>query len=423
MRAAAYGDHTDVRVVIALPNLAAGGAQTQGLILARELIQAGIPTGVFLTHSAEATASNQELSKGIPVIFSHDVPVRKPLVEIIEHGFLNMTTKAGFHRLSPLLKGRICRRILRKFDLPMTVRDSLRTNLKIGLAARSFRTFLEHNEKAIVISFLPQTNIASIIAAVPLTFVAVIERNDFDRQQVGGGIKHAQILLYPRANLIGSNSRNAAEQMSAHFPNRDIHFIPNAYQAALPSSQDSRTEKLMLVVGRLEKQKRPMEVLKACIDSQVLAQGWKIAFAGSGSLENELRELRKTIPNYQDCVLLLGHLKGSELPYSAATVSILNSDYEGSPNVLAESISSGVIPLVRASIAEFNEFIPAELEPLLVFENAGSLTRILSDIGLLLDNRARTKELLADHFNQKLTEYSLERNRFIKLIKLEARNK
>lgn len=422
MKTTVLRDYSDVRIIIALPNLAAGGAQTQGLILARELVQAGIPTGVFLTHSAESTASNQELSQGIPVIFSQDIPVRKPIVEIVERGLLSMTTKVGFHRLSPLLKGRVCRRILRKFDLPTSVRNSLRTNLKIALAARALRKFLEHSETAVVISFLPQTNIASIIAAAPLTFVAVIERNDFDRQQLGEGTKHAQMLLYPRANLIGSNSRNAAEQMSAHFPNRDIHFIPNAYRAALPSWQDSRTEKLILVVGRLERQKRPLEVLKACIDSQVLAQGWKIAFAGSGSLENELQELSKTIPNYQD-VLILGHLKGGQIPYSTATISILNADYEGSPNVLAESISSGVIPLVRSSIAELNEFIPPELQPLLVFENAGSLTKILSDTGVLLENWTRTKKLLADNFNQKLTEYSIERNRFVNLMELEAKSR
>jgi glycosyltransferase involved in cell wall biosynthesis len=420
MKTATYGDFTDVKVVIALPNLAPGGAQTQGLILARELIQLGIPTGVFLTHSAEATASNQELSHGVPVLFSQDIPVRKPLVEIIERGFLTIIMKVGFHRLSPLLKGRICRRILRKFDLPTTVQNSLKTNLKIALAARSFRIFLEDNEKVIVISFLPQTNIASIIAAVPLTFTAVIERNDFDHQQVGEGIRHAQMLLYPRANLIGSNSRNATMQMSAHFLNRDIHFIPNAYRATRRSWQDSRTEKLILVVGRLEKQKRPLEVLKACIDSQVLAQGWKIAFAGSGSLENELRELQKTVPNYQDSVLILGHLQGSELPYSAATISILNSDYEGSPNVLAESISSGAIPLVRASIAEFSEFIPPEFQHSLVFKDVDSLTKILRDIAGLIDKQAEIRERLTHHFNLRLKEYSIKRDKFMQLIEIES---
>ena len=420
MRATAYGDNTDVRVVIALPNLAAGGAQTQGLILARELIQAGIPTGVFLTHSAEATASNQELSRRIPVIFSQDIPVRKPLVEIIERGFLNMTTKVGFHRLSPLLKGRICRRILRKFDLPSTVRDSLRTNLKIGLAARSFRAFLEHNEKAIVISFLPQTNIASIIAAVPLTFVAVIERNDFDRQKVGEGIKHAQMLLYPRANLIGSNSRNAAEQMSAHFPHRDVHFIPNAYRATRLSWQDSRTEKLILVVGRLERQKRPLEVLRACIDSNSFSQGWKVAFAGSGTLQDELREMARSIPNYEDHVLILGHLKAHEIPYSRVTLSILNSDYEGSPNVLAESLSFGVIPLVRESVSEFREFIPPEFQHSLVFKDVDSLTNILRNTAGLIARQAEIREHLTHHFNLRLKEYSMERDRFLQLVTREV---
>lgn len=418
-----FSDYPDVRVVIALPNLAAGGAQTQGLILARDLLEKGIPTGVFLTHSAVATYSNQELSQGIPILYSQDVPVRKPFVEIFDRAVLDMATRIGAHPLTSLLKRRLSARILRDFDLPDTVQDCLRTNLKIGLAARSLRAFLEKNKRTIVISLLPQTNIASIIAAVPLTYVAVIERNDFDRQEIGGGIRHAQMLLYPRANLIGANSRNAMQQMSAHFPDQSVHFIPNAYRPGHTLRLDSSTEKLILVVGRLEKQKRPLEVLRACIDSNVFSQGWKVAFAGSGTLEDQVRGLLASMPKYRNRVLLLGHLKTHEIPYSRAAFCIVNSDYEGSPNVLAESLSFGVIPLVRESVSEFREFIPPEFQHSLVFDNVDSLTKILSNIAALSDKQAEIRDGLTHHFNLRLKEYSIERDEFLQLITRETRSR
>ena len=401
-----------ISTLVILPNLAPGGAQKQGLILAKQLAESGIPPAIFLTHSTETTNSNRELSAGIPIFFAGDVVKKIPFLERIDRILLAAAQRTGPGWGIQLLKRRLSNRIFRGLGVPHEISRNLETNLKIGVASRAIRLTIERQAPKLLISFLPQTNIATLLGANGKQFVVVVERNDFVRQNVGSGIRRAQSLTYPMSNLIAANSKNAVGQMMKYFPDNRVVFVPNTYPAPIrPNLWEGRPQTI-LVVGRLEPQKRPIEVLKAFLDSGIGSEGWKLVFVGSGSLERSLREVAGGSPE-KNHIEFLGHVTSGEIPYEKASFAILNSDYEGSPNVLAEAIASGVVPLVRDSITEAKEFISDKDQQMLIFSDQAQLSGIFQNLGPLTNAHSATIDALTNTYKRRLKEYARARQAFL----------
>ena len=406
----------EVAALVILPNLAPGGAQKQGLILARQLSESGTSTAIFLTHSTTTTDSNKELSAGMPIIFAGDVVKKIPLLERIDNILLTIAQRASLGRATQLLKKRLSIRILRGLKVPPEISRNLETNLKISIASRAIRKTLDCSAPNLMISFLPQSNIATLLGSNTRPFVVVVERNDFVRQDIGAGIRRAQSLTYPMADLVAANSKNAVRQMAKHFPKNRVVFAPNTYPAPVEEALREERSRTILVVGRLELQKRPVEVLRAFLDSGIGSRGWKLVFVGSGSLEKKLRGIADSASRPHE-IELRGHVPSGQIPYHEASITVLNSDYEGSPNVLAEAIAWGVVPLVRDSVTEAKEFIPGEKEKMLMFSDQAQLTQTLRDIETIRGARVETMNALIRTYERRLNEYGIARRVFLDGLK------
>jgi len=153
-------------------------------------------------------------------------------------------------------------------------------------------------------------------------------------------------------HLVGMTPATAEEAAGATQMVGRTSVIPNPPAVPIPGKVPNLPDRFILVVGRLEPQKRWDRLIAALplladrtIPLVILGEG-----SERGAIEAQVREL-----GLGDRVLLLGH-SGDPLPVMArATVLALTSDYEGVPGVLREALSVGT-PVVStdssAAVAE-----------------------------------------------------------------------
>ena len=409
-------------VLIVLPNLAAGGAQLQGVLLARELRDSGLKVAIFLTHSDETTKSNSSVLSGIRTISSSEYRPPQSARELFIQYLLEVSERLGSQRFSNLLKAMSSRAIFASLGVASSLADSLQHNLKVAKACRALRHFLQSEHISVLISFLPQPNLVAVISSDELVKVIVVERNDFLAQPIGDGIRKAQLMTYNKATIVAANSITATNQLTKQFPDSRVIFIPNYLPPIRSEIRTKIRQKQVLVAGRLEPQKRPLEVLEAFCASGKLSSGWRIGFAGSGSLLQML-EARVSELGVAERVSVLGHLDAEDVPYGDSLICVINSDYEGSPNVLAEAICWGAIPLVRRTVVEASEFIPPDLEGALIFDDFSGLVKRFEMLEVLEAKRDEILDKLQSRYKEVSKRYRLDRDNLKKTVSAMVENR
>jgi glycosyltransferase involved in cell wall biosynthesis len=168
----------------------------------------------------------------------------------------------------------------------------------------------------------------------------------------------------------------------------------------------------ILFAGRLDRQKRPMTMVKTAHDLK--KKGYPVIFhvLGEGSLHSEERRIRRYIRQNRlyDVVKLHGFQPMDTLPswYKLADVLLLTSAWEGIPVVLYQAMSMGVVCLAPKmdSICEILD----ENTGILV-ENGEDPEEYTRCVIRLLENRDRLKEKgfearkkMVEHFDVKNME-------------------
>jgi glycosyltransferase involved in cell wall biosynthesis len=119
----------------------------------------------------------------------------------------------------------------------------------------------------------------------------------------------------------------------------------------------SQTKKYILFVGRLEKRKDPITLLKAfaLICSQINVD---LIFVGSGELEQELIQKVKS-SKLSNRVIFAGFKKSAHVYYyyRAVDILVLPSIYDPSPKVLNECMNFGIPAIVSDTVGTANDLI------------------------------------------------------------------
>ena len=141
-----------------------------------------------------------------------------------------------------------------------------------------------------------------------------------------------------------------------------IHTVPNAIAAGPGNGDGIRDElglppdaKLVLVVGRLAKQKRIRDLLWGFQLLRQTDERAYLAIVGDGSLRSELEEHAVKL----ECASrtrFLGHRDDVPDLLAAADAFWLGSDFEGQSNSVMEAMAAGV-PVVATSIEPNRELI------------------------------------------------------------------
>jgi len=167
-----------------------------------------------------------------------------------------------------------------------------------------------------------------------------------------------------------------------------LHFHPGDRATArqrLGLPQDGR---LALWVGRMEHVKGLDTLLEACEILKTMGVAFSLALVGSGLLEPVLRK-QCTALGVQEQVRFVGSVLHKDLPdwYRAANATVLPSLSEGVPNVLLESIATG-IPFVASDVGGIPEIATEGVDRLVPPADPQALADALESIFRLPPSQA-----------------------------------
>jgi glycosyltransferase involved in cell wall biosynthesis len=219
---------------------------------------------------------------------------------------------------------------------------------------RRLRQVLRPGEFDVAVSFLTKVNVLTLAASIGLGLpVIVSERNNPPRQPQHALWRQAVALLYRRAAAIVIQTDRAR----ACLPLRERHratVIRNPVTAP-PVNARGQAGRECVAVGRLTEQKGFDLLIAAFALIAARFPDWRLVIWGEGPDRRHL-ERQVAACGLSDRVTLPGTSPAPGSWAETATMLVLSSRYEGSPNVLAEAMAAG-IPVVATDC----DFGPAEL--------------------------------------------------------------
>ena len=194
-----------------------------------------------------------------------------------------------------------------------------------------------------VAAFVGTTNVITTLAAFGLgKRIIISERNDPVRQSLGRPWDLLRRSTYKHADLVTANSRGALVAMRAYVPIDKLSLLPNPPPPGPTKEHDCGDRHAILGVGRLHPQKA-YDVLLMAFGQ--LASDWDLVIAGEGEQRSELELLSKTL-GIEKQVKFVGQVGDLEPYYATCGIFALSSRHEGSPNVLSEAMSFGLVPII-----------------------------------------------------------------------------
>ena len=253
---------------------------------------------------------------------------------------------------------------------------------------RSLRRVLLAERPTAVLSFLTETNVLTILAALGLrTRLVISERANpaFDTtvSRVWSALRRC---LYSRSDLVVAQTHAAAQWVASNCGAR-TRVIRNVLRI-LPVLERER-EPLIVAVGRLARQKGFDLLVRAF--SQVAADfpRWSVAILGEGTERKSLLQLSSDL-GVADRVVLIGQVEDVDSWLARAAVVVQPSRFEGFPNALLEAMGMGVAVISADCPSGPSDLIEDGVNGRLVpVEDVGALSAALRQLLSGPDVRAR----------------------------------
>lgn len=191
----------------------------------------------------------------------------------------------------------------------------------------------------VILSFGDWFNPLALLAAKGLNIPVYISDRTSPDYKFHPLVNKAKQLMYPFSAGFIAQTQRAADFKKKQFRNRlNIRIISNAIKDV--EVFDIPKKNWIVSVARLSIEKGPDRLLEAFgkINDK---RGWKLVFAGSGPMLNELTERAKELGIAED-VIFLGQIKEVDKLLSEASVFVLPSRLEGFPNALCEAMAAGL---------------------------------------------------------------------------------
>lgn len=195
-------------------------------------------------------------------------------------------------------------------------------------------------------------------------------------------------------HVLAVNSRAAIRALVARgCPESKLYYLRNVidFEQFRPASDANGHPPMVLGIGRLGPEKRFDLFLQALtqLNSRFPVRG---VIAGDGALRPELEAQASRLGLLPGTVEFLGRVTDASGLYRRASVFVLTSDYEGTPNVVLEAMASG-IPVVATRVGDVPDLLGQGERGRLVAP--GDLPGLVGAVGDLLGD-ARTRARLAD---------------------------
>jgi glycosyltransferase involved in cell wall biosynthesis len=184
-------------------------------------------------------------------------------------------------------------------------------------------------------------------------------------------------------------------------PQSKIQVMPNPILLPAPSHATKKND--VLYVGRLAReQKRVDRLLRIWNTIEPLVPDWTLRIVGDGPDRNALEQMAEKLGLKQ---VSFEGLQDPVPYYEKAALLCLTSSYEGSPMVLPEAQSRGVVPIVFGSVSSFHNLLDDGLNGCIVeaFDEKAYSATLLK---LIKDEKRRSE--MSENAKRKVDVLELE---------------
>lgn len=196
----------------------------------------------------------------------------------------------------------------------------------------------------LLISFLPEPNFLALSMRGKYAFPIIISvRNDPVREYRNKVYYMLMRLFYPKADGYVFQTADAGKyfSFSKHIASA-MTIIPNPLGSEYLNLQKSEKREAKIVhVGRMDRQKNQVLLLKACKSVLEAHPQYRLELYGDGALCGELESLSAEL-GLKERVIFGGIVRDLKERMRDAACFVLSSDYEGMPNALMEAMALGV---------------------------------------------------------------------------------
>jgi GalNAc-alpha-(1->4)-GalNAc-alpha-(1->3)-diNAcBac-PP-undecaprenol alpha-1,4-N-acetyl-D-galactosaminyltransferase len=273
------------------------------------------------------------------------------------------------------------------------------------------RRTVEEARADVVLSFIDGMNVYCLFSLLGKRVpIVVAERTDPSQSLMSSNKKKVRPFLYRiKSKAVVFQTENIAAQYKALWRLNVVRVIPNAVQATFTSTPVIQARKVVLAVGRLDRQKGHDVLLNAWAALGAATDGWILRVVGDGIERQNYHQFIEKL-DLNGKVELPGFIQDVAVEYQEASVVVLPSRVEGFPNALLEAMAAGK-PVVVSNLPDAcREVIQHEVNGLLYDGNspaalADALRRLLGD-EQLRENLACKAVEVRQRFSEK-SVYSL----------------
>ncbi len=209
------------------------------------------------------------------------------------------------------------------------------------LRIKALRVLIKKEKPDVVLSFMGPPNVRLLLAAAFLHTVKIVSVRNDPYREYGSGIKKFLInLLFLAADGVVFQTQDAATYFNRSIRNRS-RIIYNPVDPKFYACKWNATNKSIVLVGRLEPQKNPMNAITAFQGLSDAFSEYTLDFYGDGSLRSELETYVRS-QGLENRVLFHGNCSRVEKVLETSALYVLSSDYEGMPNALMEAMAVGI---------------------------------------------------------------------------------
>jgi glycosyltransferase involved in cell wall biosynthesis len=229
------------------------------------------------------------------------------------------------------------------FDLSTPSRNIVGALLANGRRIRAIRAAIRRECPDIVVSFMLETNVLTLLASLSAPWPVVIsERIHPEHHPVGRAWSLLRRWLYDRADTVVAQTAAIAVWLRQETGARTAVIANPVDVSAFRSGLDRKqlTRKTLLAVGRLERQKGHDIAIAAFAKVAGFLPEWDLSIIGDGSERPALEKLIVSL-NMTGRVSLAGVTKDIVSAYRQCDAFIHSARYEGYPNAIVEALTSG----------------------------------------------------------------------------------
>lgn len=211
---------------------------------------------------------------------------------------------------------------------------------------RTLRKIIRDRQPDVVISFLPNVNIAALVATAYSGIPCIVcERSDPTKQPIGRLWSMACKLFYRTADRVTVQSQAVAATISHVYGGlKDVAVVPNPLPQGVLKfkvTPERPGRRVLLSLGRLAAEKQVTQIVDTFARLASRFPEWDLHIHGEGPLHAQLAAGIGAL-GLGDRIRLMGRTDAPWQTMAAADAFVMASAYEGFPNALLEAVAIGL---------------------------------------------------------------------------------